>query len=112
VIPDPIAAGTDWQMRNHALQINHMVVVKESLSKSNPQAVREVLRLLAQSKSAAGSPAAGEIDTTPFGVEANRRNLEIAIDYAYQQRLIPRRLIVDELFDDVTRVPDAHELLK
>jgi 4,5-dihydroxyphthalate decarboxylase len=111
VIPNPIAAGADWQVRNRALQINHMVVVKESLSKSNPRAVREVLRLLAQSKEAAGAPAEGEIDTTPFGVEANRRNLEIAIDYTYQQRLIPRRLSVDELFDDVTRVADAHELL-
>ena len=111
VIPDPMAAGADWQARNRALQINHMVVVKESLSKSNPQAVREVLRLLAESKKAAGLPAADEIDTTPFGVEANRRNLEVAIEYAYQQRLIPRRLKVDELFDDVTRVPDARELL-
>jgi 4,5-dihydroxyphthalate decarboxylase len=41
-------------------------------------------------------------------VEANRRNLEVAIDYVYRQRLIPRRFSVDELFDDVTRgVPSA-----
>lgn len=39
----------------------------------------------------------------PLGVEANRRSLEVAIDYAHQQRLIPRRFEVDELFDDVTR---------
>ena len=39
----------------------------------------------------------------PFGMEANRRNIEIAIDYVHQQRLIPRRFTVDELFDDVTR---------
>jgi 4,5-dihydroxyphthalate decarboxylase len=88
-----------------------MVAVKEHLLKSNPQAVREVLRLLAESKRAAGMPAAGEIDTTPFGVDANRRNLEIAIDYACQQRLVPRRLSVDELFDDVTRVADIRDLL-
>jgi 4,5-dihydroxyphthalate decarboxylase len=43
------------------------------------------------------------LDTTPFGLEANRRNLEVAIDYAFRQRLIPRRFTVDELFDDVTR---------
>jgi 4,5-dihydroxyphthalate decarboxylase len=40
---------------------------------------------------------------TPIGLEANRRNLEVAIDYVYQQRLIPKRYTVDELFDDVTR---------
>jgi 4,5-dihydroxyphthalate decarboxylase len=42
------------------------------------------------------------VDSTPFGVESNRRNLEVAIEYAHQQRLIPRRFAVDELFDDVT----------
>jgi len=44
-----------------------------------------------------------DLDTTPFGLEANRRNLEVAIDYVHAQRLIPRRFTVDELFDDVTR---------
>jgi 4,5-dihydroxyphthalate decarboxylase len=45
----------------------------------------------------------GELDTTPFGLDANRRNLEVAIDCVVRQRLIPRRFTVDELFDDVTR---------
>ncbi len=103
LIPDPAAASEDWYRRNRAIQINHMVVVKESLSKSNPGAVQEVFRLLRESKEAAGLPAAGAIDMNPFGMEANRRNLEVAIDYVYRQRLIPRRFEVDELFDDVTR---------
>jgi len=64
--------------------------------------VREVYRLLAESKRAADLPT-GVLDTTPFGLEANRRNLEVAIDCVYRQRLIPRRFAVDELFDDVTR---------
>jgi len=50
-------------------------------------------------------PAAGETDMNPFGVEANRRNLEVAIDYVWRQGLIPRRFEVNELFDDVTRTP-------
>ena len=102
VIADPLAAGTDWQRRNGALQLNHMVVVKESLTRADPLAVRETYRLLRESKAAAGAD-----DSTPLGVEANRRSLEIAIDYAYRQRLIPRRLAVDALFDDVTRSLDA-----
>ncbi len=52
--------------------------------------------------------AAGDLDTTPVGVEANRRNLEAAIGCVYRQRLIPRWFTVDELFDDVTAGwPDA-----
>jgi 4,5-dihydroxyphthalate decarboxylase len=103
LIPDPAAAAQAWHRKNGALQINHMVVVKESLSKVNPRAVREIYRLLVASKEAADPPKAGVLDTNPFGVEANRRNLEVAIDYVYRQRLIPRRFAVDELFDDVTR---------
>jgi 4,5-dihydroxyphthalate decarboxylase len=101
LIPDPAAAAKDWYKRNQALQINHMVVVRESLCRLDPRAVREVYRLLRESKQAA--PSTGEIDTTPFGLEANRHNLEVAIDYTYRQKLIPRAFAVDELFDDVTR---------
>ena len=39
----------------------------------------------------------------PYGVEANRSALEVAIDYATRQGMLPRRLSVDELFDATTR---------
>jgi 4,5-dihydroxyphthalate decarboxylase len=38
----------------------------------------------------------------PFGVEQNRRNLEVAVEFVHQQKLIPRRFSVDELFEDMT----------
>jgi len=103
LIPDPDQAAQEWHARNRAIQINHMVVVKDTATKSHPDAVREVYRLLRDSKRLAPPPAVGAPDMTPIGVEQNRRNLEVAIDYVYQQRLIPRRFTVDELFDDVTR---------
>jgi 4,5-dihydroxyphthalate decarboxylase len=103
LIPDPEAAAQTWYQRYRAVPINHMVVVTESLSKSSPWAVAEVFRLLAESKKAAGLPAATGPDPFPLGVEANRKSLELVINYAVQQRLIPRRFGVDELFDDVTR---------
>jgi 4,5-dihydroxyphthalate decarboxylase len=106
LISDPDQAALDWHTKNRAIQINHMVVVRDSLSKSDPDAVREVYRLLREAKRRAPAPAAGELDMTPFGLEANRRNLEVAIDYVHQQRLIPRHFTVDELFDDVTRKLD------
>lgn len=103
LIPDPAAAAEAWRKKYGAIQINHMVAVKDSLSKSAPDAVREIYRLLAESKKAAKLPKPGEIDTNPFGLEANRKNLEIVIDTVHRQRMIPRRFSVDELFDDVTR---------
>ncbi len=102
LIPDPPAAAEAWRKKYNAIQINHMVVVKESLSKSDPGAVREIYRLLGESKKAAKLPKPGEVDVHPFGVEANRRNLEVVIDTVYRQGMIPKRFGVDELFDGVT----------
>jgi 4,5-dihydroxyphthalate decarboxylase len=103
LIPDPFGAARAWHEKHQAIQVNHLVTVKASLSRAQPDVVAEVYRLLAESKRAASPPSGGVLDTTPFGLEANRRNLEVAIDYAFRQRLIPRRFTVDELFDDVTR---------
>lgn len=99
LIPDAEAAASAWCERHRMRLINHMLVVKQSLTQSDPWAVQEVFRMLAESRKLAGV-AAGVL---PLGVEANRVSLETAIEYALQQRLIPRRFEVDDLFDDVTR---------
>ena len=99
VIADPAAAAADWQRRNRALQINHMVVVRQTLE---PAVIREIFSLLSKSKKLSEEGSKPAYDTSPFGLEANRRNLDIAIDYVHRQKLIPRRFAVDELFDDVT----------
>lgn len=101
VIPHPNEAAQAWCRRYDALPINHMLVVKESLRKSNPAAVTEIYRLLRASKQAA-APANG-LDTLQFGVDKIRRSLELIIQYSCEQKLIPRRFEVDELFDEVTR---------
>ena len=74
LIPDPASAARAWHAKHGAIQVNHLVAVTESLARSRPDVVREVYRLLAESKRAAGLPT-GVLDTTPFGLEANRRNL-------------------------------------
>ena len=101
VIPNPNEAAQAWCKKQSVLPINHMVVVKESLAQSNPSAVKEVFRLLRESKHAA--PASGNaIDPIQFGVENIRRSLELIINYSAQQKLIPRRFEVDELFNEMT----------
>jgi 4,5-dihydroxyphthalate decarboxylase len=91
LIRNPEAAGRRWAEKHGAIQLNHLVVVKDTVS--NAQA-DEVYRLLVESKKAAGDP-----PMLPHGLEANRRNLEVAIECALRQNLIPRRFSVEELFE-------------
>jgi 4,5-dihydroxyphthalate decarboxylase len=103
LIPDAEGAAKKWAERHHGIPINHMVVVREELSRSQPDVVKEVFRTIHESKKAAGLPDGGELDPYRFGVEACRPILEVIIDFCFQQKLIPRRIAVDELFDDTTR---------
>ena len=92
LIPDLAAAAEAWKKRTGAgLQINHMVVVKDSVSRRKSD---ELYALLAESRKAAGNP-----PMNPFGIEENRRNLEAAIDCIHRQGMIPRRYTVEELFE-------------
>ena len=98
VIPDPAAAAQAWHQRTGALQVNHMLVIKEALAKDRSHPVDEILHLFSESKRAAGLPAPDALDMNPVGLETNHRNLEVAIDCVYRQGMIPRRFQVEELF--------------
>jgi len=107
VIPDPDAAAREWYGRNGTVPVNHMVVIKDDISKSNPGAVRELFRMLLDGKKAAGLPKAGAVDTIPFGFDAVKPALELMSDYAAEMKVIPRRYAAEELFDDTTRTLQA-----
>lgn len=99
LVPDAQAAAKDWFAREGVVPVNHFFVVHENVSQQRPDIVRELYRMLAEGRAQAASiPAI----FPPLGLEANRKGLQLAIDWALDQKIIPRRLSVDELFDDVT----------
>jgi 4,5-dihydroxyphthalate decarboxylase len=100
LVPDAHAAAKAWYAREGFVPINHMFVVHAELSKQRPDIVRELYRLIQGGRTLAegGVPAV----FPPLGLEANRKGLQAAIDWALDQKIIPRRLSVDELFDDTT----------
>ena len=107
LIPDPAAAGRAWGTKYGALMVNHIMVVKTSLSKSDPDTVREIYRLLKESRKASTEPPAKDgVDIRPIGYSANRRNFEVAAEYAWKQRLFPKELKLEDLFDGITRTLD------
>jgi len=90
VFPDIPAAVEAWKKKHGAsVQLNHMVTVKDTVSKEKAD---EIYRGLLESRRMAGEP-----PMNPFGLEENRRNLEAAIDCVFRQRMIPRRFSVEEL---------------
>lgn len=100
LIPDPHAAAEEWYRREGVIPINHLFVVHQELSRRRPDVVREIYRLLSASR--AQAPAAVVAGLPPLGMEANRKGIAMAIQWAFEQRIISRRLSVDELFDDTT----------
>jgi 4,5-dihydroxyphthalate decarboxylase len=99
LVPNAQAAAKDWFARENVVPINHMFVVHEDISKQRPDVVRELYRMVVESRNLAeGVPAV----FPPIGLEANRKGLQLAIDWALDQKIIPHRLSVDEMFDDVT----------
>jgi 4,5-dihydroxyphthalate decarboxylase len=96
LFPEVAAEEKSWFAKHGVAPINHMVVVSAALSRSHPDAVREVFRLLQES-------AASSRNSPKFSNEEMRRSLQMIIRYTAQQGLIPREFAVDELFDDLTR---------
>ena len=104
LIPDADEAARKWAQSHGGVPINHMVVLREEIARSRPDLAKELFRLLLASKRATKSPNNGTaLDPLRFGVEACRPTLEIIIDYCMRQKLIPRKIAVDALFDETTR---------
>lgn len=102
LIPDSEAAGKAWAEK-HGPPLNHLMVIRSELSRARPDVVREVFRLLKESRDAAVRAGNKNAAQLQFGIEPNRRALETIIGLALDQKLIPRHFSVDELFDDTTR---------
>ena len=98
LIPDAAVAAQQWYQREHVIPINHMFVVREDLSKERPDVVRDIYRMLVESRKFAPESAT----RPPAGLEPNRKGLELAIRWSFEQKIIPRMLSVDELFDATT----------
>jgi 4,5-dihydroxyphthalate decarboxylase len=102
LIPNAAEVAARWAEKHGGVPINHMMVIKESITQARPDVVREVYTML--KKSMAAAPLKDRV--LRFGVDAVRKSLETIIQYSERQGLIPRRLSVDELFNDVTRSLD------
>lgn len=101
LIPEPEKAALDWYARKKIVPVNHYLVFGADVAKERPDVVREVYRMVGESKKA-NPLTAGGVDLLPMGFEANRGTIAQIIEFALEQGLIKRRFTVEELFDPVT----------
>ena len=106
LISDHEAAGRTWARAHGGVPINHLAVMRESIVRSRPDVVREVYRVLKESRAAAAIPT-GEDDPLRFGIGAVRRSLDQIVTHAFHQGLIPRCPSADELFADAAHILGA-----
>lgn len=101
LIPNPHEAALAWYEREKFVPPNHFLIVPNDLCDQRPDLVREVWRMLVESRGHAKLE--GDIDAWPVGIEANRAALECAIKYATQQHMITKPMTVDDLFHPLVR---------
>ena len=89
LIPDHASAGQRWARAHGGVPINHMAVIRRSIAQSRPDVIREIYRVLSESRAAAALPA-GLDDPLRFGVAATRQSLEQMVTFSFQQGLISR----------------------
>ena len=117
LIPDARNAAFDYFRRTGIYPINHGLVIKDSVLKENPWVAGELFRAFEAAKieylknlkgnemsswdKAATVNAAVVGDPFPFGIENNRKALEAVTQFAADQKMVPRKFAVEELFAPV-----------
>jgi 4,5-dihydroxyphthalate decarboxylase len=98
LFPHPHEQAKEWAKKYGTVPVNHLFVVAKALADERPDVVREIYRMLEESKKAEPVPPGG-IDFHPYGIEATRKALEMVVQYSVEQQVIPRAFSVNELFD-------------
>jgi 4,5-dihydroxyphthalate decarboxylase len=106
LIPDHEAAAKAWAQSHGGVPVNHLAVVRESIAKQRPDEVREVYRMLKESREASGIKS-GEENPLRFGFAAVSPSVRQVASYALDQKLVPRLLTPEELFADARRILGA-----
>jgi 4,5-dihydroxyphthalate decarboxylase len=110
--------GTEWYRRTGIYPFHGVIVLKDELLAAHPWIAKAVYRAFCDAKARwllrlrTGQanteddrkyrnliPVIGE-DPLPYGIKANLPSIEALITYAVQQKLMRRRLSVEELFVD------------
>src|SRR3954471_716133 len=97
LIPNPQQAAQAWYRKYNTIPVNHLFCVDKALADARPDVIAEIFRMLKETKAAMTLSPEG-IDFHASGLEALRKPLEMMVQYAVEQKIIPRQFPVEELF--------------
>jgi 4,5-dihydroxyphthalate decarboxylase len=108
VIPNADEDAAVWFRKTGAYPVNHVVCLRTALRDANPWLPAELFRQFTEAKAAACEPPA-EVryaetiggDPLPYGLEANRRGIELCLRYAAEQGLVGRVYAPEDMFTSV-----------
>ena len=116
LIPDARDAALRFYEETGVYPISHIVVIRNDVLEANPWLPRKLFTLFEAARdeyasrlgsgearhpsdgSVAPLRSAGVAEPLPFGIEANRVTLETFINWNVEQRIIPKRVNVEEVF--------------
>ncbi len=98
VFADPGAAAERFWHRHGFVPVNHLLTVRHELARDHPALIAELLRMFRDAKAAA-PPSSAARDPLPFGRTAIQPALALALRYADEQGLLPRRIAADEVWE-------------
>ncbi len=99
VIPEADREAARWYAATGIYPVNHALVMRRPLLADYPWLAQELMALFTAARDAARPephPIAGE--ALPYGLDANRRSIEVLAGYAAGQGLTPRCYAAEELF--------------
>lgn len=104
VFPDSGASAEMFWRKHQFIPVNHMVTVRRDLALSRPDILRELVRMLRESKSRAPLALSNGRDPLVTGRAALDPPIRLALRYTEEQGLLPRRMDVDEVWEGLPAV--------
>ena len=124
LFPDVRAAEQDYYRKTHLFPIMHAVAIRTDVINGNPWLPKAVFKMYSEAKQKAYANmetttalkitlpwVSQELEKTRelmgkdfwrYGIEANRKELELVMRYTYEQGLVKRRGQFEEMFDSST----------
>lgn len=107
VIANAREAGAQWYQRTGIFPVNHVLCLRRDVLDANPWLAGAVTELFDKAREVAAKR--GDLDSSLYGLpsgltlyasglEANRKSMQMLIDFSVQQGILPASTILDSLF--------------